>query len=130
MKNGDKIKFGEQYCQENGRMNLLNQTIMLTPQLFEEDNGLYCYQSEAPGIYVAEAEEPDSIYHLFGEDLSETLDCEVIPATEEDILKIKKMQQESIDAINRDYEKMGEYFSKLEEGKSDLELTRKGEDSK
>lgn len=115
MKIGDRIVFGEVYCEKTGSPYLLNQTIMLTPQYFEEDNGLYTYQVECPGIPpIEEDEEPESIYHLFGESLEGIYDCEIIPAKEEDVLMIKKMQEEREHAINEDYRKMGEYFSKLE----------------
>lgn len=115
MKSGDKIKFGEQYCKEERREDLLGQTIMLTPQLFEEDNGLTTYFSEAPGIYDVEEQEADSIYHLFGDYLENVHDCEVIPATEEDLLALKKEQEEMKAAIDKEYEQMGEYFSNLKE---------------
>ena len=51
MISGDKIKFGEEFCERTCRPYLLNKTIMLTPQLFEEDNGLFTYTSECPGIF-------------------------------------------------------------------------------
>ncbi|WP_084242372.1 hypothetical protein [Planomicrobium okeanokoites] len=113
MISGDKIKFGEEFCERTFRPYLLNKTIMLTPQLFEEDNGLFTYTSECPGIFFEEDDEPESIYHLFGNDLKSIYDCEVIPATDEDIAKIQKQQTEDENARNKEYEGMAEFYSKL-----------------
>ncbi|MFC9538678.1 hypothetical protein ACFTQ7_02195 [Lysinibacillus sp. NPDC056959] len=35
---GDSVKFGEKWCKEHGRENLINQVIKFTPQWFEDDN--------------------------------------------------------------------------------------------
>lgn len=115
MKIGDKIVFGQEYCQQTGLSHLLNKTIMLTPQYFEEDNGLHTYQVECPGIPPQDDhDEPDSIYHLFGDDLADIYDCEIIPAKEEDVQAIKKAQEAEQRAIDEYYADMGKYFSNLE----------------
>ncbi|WP_313568803.1 hypothetical protein [Acetoanaerobium noterae] len=81
----------KRYCEEYGREDLLGEIIMLTPQTFEYDNGLYTEYQESAGIYNEEEGEPESIYHLFGNKLENILDCELIPATEEDLEIINKM---------------------------------------
>ena len=111
LKSGDKIKFGKKYCVETGQEDLLNKIIMLTPQYFEEDNGLYTYQSECPGICLDE-NEPDSIFHLFGNDLEYFYDCEHIPATEDDLLVIKKLKEDEDRAFQEETERMVEFFEK------------------
>jgi hypothetical protein len=118
MKSGDKIKFGEKYCKKTGRLDLLNKTIMLSPQYFEEDNGLYVYEVECPGIYDSENEEADSIYHLFGNNLEGIHDCEIIPATKEDLLLIQKQKEEEQKALVEEHEQMVKYFAELEKQSS------------
>lgn len=72
---GDKIKIGPKYAKEYN----FNQTeITLIKTVFEYDNGLYVVDQEAPGIYNEESKEYDSIYHLFGNDIEDFMDCEVI----------------------------------------------------
>lgn len=114
MKSGDKIKFGITYCNKTGRRDLLNKTIMLIPQAFEDDNGLYSSESFAPGIFNSIEEEADSIYHLFGNNLDGMYDCVVIPATEDDlkILEDQKLSKEK--AIEDDYNGMVDFFLKEE----------------
>jgi hypothetical protein len=97
---GDSIKFGEQWCKEHGSEDLIGKTIKLTPQYFEEDNGIYTYESECPGIYDESDDEAHSIYHLFGNDLSNILDCELIKGTEEDKEAYQKIIQDEIDKEN------------------------------
>ncbi|MFC4712256.1 hypothetical protein [Planococcus dechangensis] len=116
MKNGDKVKFGEDFCERTGRPYLLGKTIMLTPQFFEEDNGLYTYMSECPGILITEADdEPESIYHLFGNDLKCIYDCEIIKATGEDIAEINRQREKYENARNKEYEDMVEFYSNLDD---------------
>lgn len=81
---GDSVKFGEKWCKEHGRQNLINQVIKFTPQWFENDNGLYSFQTECPGIFNEECEEPESIYHLFGNTFEKFMDCQLIKGTFED----------------------------------------------
>jgi len=81
---GDSIKFGENYCNEFGCEELKNKIIMMTPQYFEEDNGLYVYTSVCAGIYDEYDEEAESIYHLFGNIFEYFMDCELIKGSEND----------------------------------------------
>lgn len=76
LKVGVKIKIGVKYA--SGREFEPDEIIELIPGYFEEDNGLYCYTSEAPSIQVEEGGEFDSIYHLFGNDLERFMDCEIV----------------------------------------------------
>ncbi|MGY3186469.1 hypothetical protein [Lysinibacillus sp. TE18511] len=95
---GDSVKFGEKWCKEHGREDLLNQVIKFTPQWFEDDNGLYSYETECPGIYNEECEEVDSIYHLFGNTFENFMDCELIKGTVEDKEEYEKIIQGKNDA--------------------------------
>lgn len=81
---GDSIKFGKKWCKEHGSEELVEKTIKLTPQYFEEDNGLYTHYSECPGIYDADNDEAESIYHLFGNNFENFMDCVLIKGTEAD----------------------------------------------
>lgn len=101
---GDSIKFGEKWCMERGREDLVNQVVKLTPQWFEDDNGLYSYETECPGIYDKENEEADSIYHLFGNQFENFMDCELIKGTEEDKKEYKKIIQDQNDAEAKQWE--------------------------
>lgn len=81
---GDSIKFGKRWCKEHNTKDLIGKIIKLTPQYFEEDNGLYVYYSECPGIFDEENGEAESIYHLFGNDLEDFMDCKLIKGVEKD----------------------------------------------
>ncbi len=114
---GDSIKFGIKYCTVSGRKNLLNKTIKLTPQWFEEDNGLYCYESCCPGIWNEKEKEADSVYHLFGNDLEDLMDCKIIKGTEQDKKDYKKNIDDRNDEITKGYGDMADYFIKQQEEK-------------
>lgn len=101
---GDSVKFGEKWCKEHGREELINQTVKLTPQYFEYDNGLYTSEQECPGIYDKENQEANSIYHLFGNDLEDFMDCELIKGTEEDKKEYQKIIQDQIDAETKSWD--------------------------
>lgn len=88
---GDSIKFGEQWCKEHGSEDMIGKTILLTPQEFEEDNGLYAYYSECLGIFREEDEEAESIYHLFGNQFEHFMDCELIKGTDADKAAYEKI---------------------------------------
>lgn len=77
-KEGDKIKFGIIYCNRTGRKYLLNKTIELIMQPFEYDNGLYTENQDCLGIFNELEDEPESIYHLFGNNLDEFYDCKLL----------------------------------------------------
>ena len=93
---GDSVKFGEKWCKEFKREELTNQIIQFTPQYFEDDNGLYAYTTECPGVFFKGEEEAESIYHLFGNEFEYFMDCELIKGTEED----KEAYQQIIKANN------------------------------
>lgn len=103
---GDSIKFGKRWCKGHNSKHLVNKTIMLTPQYFEEDNGLYCYETECLGIWDEKNEEADSIYHLFGNHLEEFMDCELIKGSQEDIAKYEKIKQDRLDEQSKYWEQM------------------------
>lgn len=90
---GDSITFGAEWCKEHHREELMGRTVKLTPQYFEDDNGLYCYEREYPGVRDEESEESDSIYHLFGNEFERFMDCELIKGTEEDKLEYEEIVQ-------------------------------------
>lgn len=73
---GAKIKIGKLYAEEFGFDE--GQIIELVQGYFEHDNGLYTETQMAPAIWVEDQKEYDSIYHLFGNNLENFLDCEVI----------------------------------------------------
>lgn len=98
---GDSIKFGKQYCEQYGLEELIGKTVMMTPQYFEEDNGLYVYTSECAGMYSEIDEEAESIYHLFGNSFEHFMDCELIKGTEGD----RQKYQSIIDEYNERFEK-------------------------
>lgn len=112
LKSGDKIKFGIKYCNKTGRKDLMNKTIMLTPQYFDYDNGLYCETQECPGIYDEKEEEADSIYHLFGNHLENFHDCILIEATEDDLRVIDEAKKAEEERICKQMGDMAEFFEK------------------
>lgn len=73
---GTKIKIGKQYAEFHGVEP--EEIIELVEGYFDEDNGLYCYTSTAPAVWNEVEQEFDSIYHLFGNDLENFMDCEII----------------------------------------------------
>ncbi len=76
LKVGTKIKIGKEYSKIFGYKS--GEIIELVEGSFDEDNGLYCYTSHAPAIFNERANDWDSIYHLFGNDLEDFMDCEII----------------------------------------------------
>lgn len=94
---GDSIKFGEIYCKEYNREDLFGKIVKLTPQYFENDNGLYVSTTECPGIYDEANDEPESIYHLFGNNLENIMDCQLIKGTIKDKEEYEKIIQDQID---------------------------------
>ena len=76
LKVGDKIKIGRIFAKhfnfEPGEI------IELIEGEFDDYNGLYNFTSFAPAIWNEEQKEFDSIYHLFGNDLENFMDCEIV----------------------------------------------------
>lgn len=95
---GDSVKFGVEYCKTYGREELIGSIVKFTPQWFEEDNGLFVYQEECPGIDNGENTEPDSIYHLFGNEFENFMDCVLIKGSDEDKLEYEKIIKDFNDA--------------------------------
>lgn len=73
---GTEIKIGKSYAEQYGFEK--GEIIELIEGCFDEDNGLYCYTSTAPAIWNADQDEFDSIYHLFGNNFENFMDCEII----------------------------------------------------
>lgn|GEM_PF-4807176 len=95
---GDSVKFGKKWCKEHHSKHLIGKVVMMTPQYFEEDNGLYCSDTECPGMMEEGANEPDSIYHLFGNDFENFMDCELIKGTDEDKAAYQKIIKDAQEA--------------------------------
>jgi hypothetical protein len=74
---GTKIKIGEKFSKKNKYWDV-GDIITLINAAYEVDNGLYTIIEYAPSIWNNKIEEYDSIYHLFENDLSGFLDCEII----------------------------------------------------
>lgn len=75
---GTKIKIGKKYSEETGCGFVEGEIIELVTGYFEYDNGLYNETEEAPSYYDSYSNDYDSIYHLFGNDLEEFEDCEIL----------------------------------------------------
>jgi Zn-finger protein len=97
IESGDSVKFGRKWCKRNGCKDLIGKTVMFTPQFFEDDNGLYSYETECPGIWDEKNEVAESIYHLFGNNLESLMDCVLIKGTQEDRDLIAKIRKENAD---------------------------------
>jgi len=80
---GAKIKFGKNYCKDRPHR-IAGSIITLIEGEFEYENGLYTETKFAPSIWDENAHEFDSIYHMFGNDLEEFSDCEIINHTGKD----------------------------------------------
>jgi hypothetical protein len=77
---GAVIKIGNRYAKEIGGLKA-GELITLIEGSFEYDNGLYSTMETAPSIWDEATKDFDSIYHLFGNDLENFLDCEIIKST-------------------------------------------------
>ncbi|AIJ37098.1 hypothetical protein ACKUCE_11840 [Flavobacterium psychrophilum] len=73
---GVKIRFGKEYAKEHYARE--GEIITLVDGEFENDNGLYTNMEHAPSVWNEYAEEFDSIYHLFGNDFENFLDCTIV----------------------------------------------------
>lgn len=76
---GTKIKIGPKFAKHGGYYKG-GEVIELVEGFFECDNGLYSETQTAPSIWDEQRKEFDSIYHLFGNDLEDFMDCKIIPA--------------------------------------------------
>ena len=84
LKIDDKIRIGKKYAKEIGGFES-GEIINLVQGYFEYDNGLYCETQTAPSVYYGPGEDFDSIYHLFGNNLENFMDCEVLPNSEPEV---------------------------------------------
>lgn len=73
---GDKIKIDKKSSKVCGLKE--GEIIILIQGQFDEYNGLYDETVYAPSIWNDEQKEFDSIYHIFGNDLGDFLDSEII----------------------------------------------------
>ena len=73
---GAKIKLGEAYCRSTRQPENAGKVITLVEGILEYDNGLYTENQVAPSEF--NEGEFNSIYHMFENDLSGFMDCEVI----------------------------------------------------
>ena len=95
---GDSVKFGAEWCKTYRREDLIGKIVKFTPQWFEYDIGLYTVDEECPGIDNGENAEPDSIYHLFGNNFENLMDCELIKGSDEDKAEYEKIIKDINDA--------------------------------
>lgn len=75
---GNSIKFGKEYCKANNCIYLTNTVKPIILGSFDNDNGGFSSTEEAPSILNKTNHELDSIFHLFENDLSGFMDCEII----------------------------------------------------
>lgn len=73
---GTKIKIGKNYAEYFGGIFKEGEVIELIEGYFDYDNGLYCETQTAPSI--ESRGDYDSIYHLFGNELQDFMDCEIL----------------------------------------------------
>lgn len=77
---GTSIKIGAKYAEEIGGFKA-GEIITLVEGYFEYDNGLCTQTQTAPSVWNEDAKEFDSIFHLFGNNLENFMDCEVLTKT-------------------------------------------------
>jgi len=75
---GAVIKIGPKYSEFCGGSLEPGSTITLIEGYFDHDNGLYTETQTAPSIYDEVTKDFDSIYHLFGNDLENFMDCQIL----------------------------------------------------
>lgn len=73
---GTKIKFGKKFAELFGLEE--GEIIELVEGSFEYDNGLYTENQTAPSVWDENLKDFYSIYHLFGNDLEDFMDCEIV----------------------------------------------------
>lgn len=74
---GAKIKIGSKYAKAIGGLKA-GEVITLVEGYFDCENGLYCTTETAPSIWNENAKEFDSIYHLFGNNFENFMDCKIL----------------------------------------------------
>lgn len=73
---GTKIQIGKKYSEQYGFKE--GEIIELMEGYFERDNGLFTVEETAPSVWCKKQKDFDSIYHLFGNDLENFLDCKIL----------------------------------------------------
>jgi hypothetical protein len=73
---GSKIKIGKKYSEEFGFKE--GDIIELVEGTFEHDNGLYTETQTAPSIWDEKQKDFESIFHLFGNNMENWMDCELL----------------------------------------------------
>jgi hypothetical protein len=73
---GTKVKIGPLYAKDHNCQ--AGEIIILVEGYFEYFNGLYTETQTAPSVWDEERKDFDSIYHMFGNDLEDFMDCEII----------------------------------------------------
>ena len=74
---GAKIRFGKEYAKFYNSKE--GEIITLVEGEFEIYNGLYTTTENCPAIWCERQKDFDSIYHLFGNELENFLDCVILP---------------------------------------------------
>lgn len=118
LKVGASIKIGKHYADEIGGFKP-GEIITLIEGHFDYDNGLYTVDQTAPSVWNKDAKEFDSIYHLFGNDLENFFDCEVL--TEPPMIN-NQLPADVQDRIKKDAEALFGY----NENRGDGGLVNKG----
>lgn len=75
---GAKIKFGKKYADFTGCPKDAGRIVELVQGYFDYENGLYTETQTAPSVWDEEQKDYDSIYHLFGNELENFMDCELL----------------------------------------------------
>ena len=78
LKVGVSVKLGNKYLDEYYNWMPYGSVITLIEGCFECENGLYTETQTAPAIWDEKCKEFSSIYHLWGNDLEDFADCEII----------------------------------------------------
>ena len=73
---GTKIKIGRKYAGEQGFKE--GEIITLVNGAFKIDNSICSTIEHAPSVWSESQKDFDSIYHLFGNDFENFLDCVII----------------------------------------------------
>lgn len=73
---GAKIKIGPLYAAKFGYEP--GEILDLVEGYFDKDNGIATETETAPSIWDKDDEDFSSIYHLFGNDLEDFMDCAIV----------------------------------------------------
>jgi len=73
---GTKIKIGKKYSEQNGFLE--GEIITLVDLQFEYDNDFGGGFEDAPGVMNEKINDPDSIYHLFGNNFEYWMDNTIV----------------------------------------------------